>query len=51
MDIYWEEGELTKCLIRANQGITTKLRYRDGMIEITLKAGEERSLTQKDFSK
>ncbi len=42
VDICWQDGVLTRAVIRAKHGICTKVRYRDETMELILKAGEER---------
>ncbi|MBR4083975.1 MAG: glycoside hydrolase family 95 protein [Lachnospiraceae bacterium] len=49
VDIYWEQGKLSKCYIRANSKLKTDLRYGMHSIQIALEEGEERVYTSKDF--
>ena len=48
-DIAWAQGKLTRCRIKAEAALETKVRYKDKVIPLLLAAGEERLLTEKDF--
>lgn len=50
-DIAWEEGVLTECRIKADSALKTKLRYKDKVLALQLAAGQERTVTAKDFDK
>ena len=44
VDIYWQDGQLVKAVIRAKKGIATKVRYKQVIQEISVKAGEEQEI-------
>ncbi len=39
-DIVWNEGRLTKCIIRSDKGGLVKLRYKGNVVNYQMKAGE-----------
>ncbi|MBQ9136243.1 MAG: glycoside hydrolase family 95 protein [Lachnospiraceae bacterium] len=43
-DIYWQDGQLVKAVIRAQKDIATKVRYKEAIQEIFVKAGEEQAI-------
>ena len=40
LDVYWQDGVLTKAVIRAKKDIATEVRYKDTIINISVKADE-----------
>ncbi|MDQ3814667.1 MAG: glycoside hydrolase family 95 protein, partial [Armatimonadota bacterium] len=44
VDIEWQNGKLTKAVIRSAAGATVKVRYGDKTVDLKLKAGESRTL-------
>lgn len=44
VDIYWQDGQLVKAVIRAKKDIATKVRYKEAIQEIFVKAGEEQEI-------
>ena len=42
-DIFWENGCLTKCVIRADKGLNTHIRYGDFIEKLVLGADEEKT--------
>ena len=41
ISIYWREGQLTKCIIKAKHKIKTDVVYKHKRVKISLEAGEE----------
>lgn len=44
VDIYWQDGGLTKAVIRAKKDFATGVRYKDTIINISVKVGETKLL-------
>ena len=44
LDLWWEDGELTKATIRSTAGRPCTVRYGDNLIELSLQAGESQEL-------
>ncbi len=44
VDIYWQDGGLTHTVVRAKCDIRTKVRYKEEIMELELKAGEEKDV-------
>lgn len=40
VDVFWQDGKLTSCQIKADKALTTKVRYGEEIREITLAEGE-----------
>lgn len=48
-DISWDASDLVACHIKADAALYTLVRYKDKVIDLQLKAGEERIITTQDF--
>ena len=44
VDIYWQGGVLSHAIVRAKCDIRTKVRYKEEIRELELKAGEEKDV-------
>lgn len=44
-DLYWQDGRLTKAVLRAKKPLQTRLRYQDMIKELLLSEGEEAEFT------
>ena len=40
VDVYWQDGEMTKAVIRAKKDIHTHLRYKETVRQVDIKAGD-----------
>jgi alpha-L-fucosidase 2 len=45
IDMKWEEGEILSASISSEKGGTCKVRFKDRILPMTLRSGEEKSLT------
>lgn len=45
VEITWEDGMLKECLIRADKGLTSRIKYRDFVVNMTWKPGETKRFT------
>lgn len=45
LDLAWRNGKLTQALLRAKHDICTKVRFREQIKEVALKAGEEKEIS------
>ncbi|WP_375379501.1 glycoside hydrolase family 95-like protein [Hymenobacter volaticus] len=44
VDLAWQNGKLVNCTIRSIKGTTTKVRYGQKAINLTLKPGQSKKL-------
>jgi alpha-L-fucosidase 2 len=51
VDIAWRDGKLVSATLLAKQSARTSVRYRDAVVEISMRAGERRRLSTGDFSR
>lgn len=49
MDIYWSEGELINCTIKAKSALKLTVKYKDRICAFSANAGEEKCLVLRDF--
>ena len=45
LDMQWEEGDIVSAVIRSEKGGTCNVRFKDSLLALNLKPGEEKILT------
>jgi alpha-L-fucosidase 2 len=46
LDMAWEDGKIKSAFISSTKGGACKVRFQDKVIDLTLKAGEKKKLTE-----